>query len=160
MARDQVEAREFIVDPMRKEDIDIVTRLAERVTEFDTGTNSLKFFKRQTLEEMIQSDECITLVARSDIGVIGFVITSINSATKDAYIHTIYIVEQERKKGVGTLLMQETLLALQKRPEDCNHIFGLVEAENHKGMKLVEKVGFEPGKKFQYVDMMLTKGKD
>ena len=147
--------REPVIRTMDAKDVDDIIDLAFDIPQFDTGTNSQKFFSKSTLSDMIQSEDCVTLVAEKEKKVIGFIITSILNASKDAYIHTLFVHVNNRHRGIGRKLVQRTLEILKQRPDHCNHVFGIVKVENEVAANLLEKEGFEIGTDFKYIDLML-----
>ena len=144
-----------IIENISNEDIDSIIQLGTDVPQFDTGTNSLKFFSEETLERMVKSDNCVLLAAKRSGEIIGFIITSINIDTRDAYIHTILVIEQVRNQGIGGMLLDKTLTKLRETPEKCNHVFGLVHPDNLASLHLLARLGFDSGTVFKYNDMML-----
>jgi len=142
---------------MGTEDLADVIKLGSAVPQFDTGTSSQKFFSLSTLMGMIKSKNCIMLVVKKENHVIGFMITSIQPDTKDAYMHSIFVREDYRNQGIGSQMMEQTLSVLESQKDDCNHVFGLVRIENKNMLSIMSKYGFAHGNGFYYIDMMLPR---
>lgn len=72
---------------------------------------------------------------------IGYAWIKINSETQQAFLYEIYIEEQYRGKGYGTLTMQLTEdLLIEQGIETFNlHVFG----HNKGARKLYERIGFD-----------------
>ena len=140
---------------MDRGELDEVINLALNTQEFQTGTESPNFFYKKTLIKWIKSKKKngILLVAKKNKEVIGFMITSYNVDSREAYMHTIVVKKKYRNIGAGGKLLKQTLIKLKKL--GCNHIFGVVKENNKSTLKYLQKHGFSIGKRFKYVDKML-----
>ncbi|MCH7951498.1 GNAT family N-acetyltransferase [Patescibacteria group bacterium] len=149
-----------VISPMSLSDITKVREVGLKVPEFAVGTETPSFYSEEAMRKMVESNDCITLVARVEGDIVGFMLTSILPAARDAYIHAVAVTETYRRQGIAGQLIDETLTQLEARPEDCNHVFGDIQIENEASLKLFEKHGFQIGKQFNYIDTMLPRNKD
>lgn len=144
---------------MTDEDIDYVRKIGLQIKEFDVGTETPSFYSQSALTRMVEDKSCICLVAKVKGLLAGFILTSILSAARDAYIHTIMVLPKYRKQGIAGQLLQETLKRLEDRPDDCNHVFGDIQEENEASLNLFKRNYFQVGQKFRYIDLMLPRKK-
>ena len=142
---------------MQIENLGDVIKLGLSASEFDTGTESPQFYSKETLSKWIGSPNGILLVAETEGEFAGFIITAYNPDSKDAYIHTVSVVDKFRRRGVGDQLLDKTLTELEKT--DCNHVYGLIKPSNESAKKLFEKYGFVLGELFHYSDRTLPRNK-
>lgn len=142
---------------MANKDIDSVRSIGLQVKEFDVGTETPSFYTQSALIRMAKDRSCICLVAKVKGLLVGFILTSILAAARDAYIHTIMVLPKYRKQGIAGQLLQETLKRLKEKTDDCNHVFGDIQEENEASLNLFKRNNFQVGRKFRYIDLMLPK---
>ena len=104
---------------------------------------------------MAKSPDCVVFVAKVGDEVAGFTLTSLLTAARDAYIHTITVTEKFRNQGLAGELLKRTLEEIKTRQPEINHVFTDIQIENEASVNLFKKYGFKVGRPFYYVDMML-----
>lgn len=153
------DSKKIIIARMTIHDADRVIELGTQISQFDTGTNSMKFYCKETLGKMIHSENCIMLTAKKGDEIIGFMLTSVLPDARDAYMHSLFVDKNFRNKGIGSALVEKTMIILEKRPDECNHVFGLVRNENVGTLNFLTNRGFDSGNGFRYIDLMLPREK-
>jgi ribosomal protein S18 acetylase RimI-like enzyme len=143
------------ITKMQEGDLDQVISLSSSSTELQTGTNSPQFYSRETLSRWIQSLNGILLVAKVNDVFAGFSITAYNPDSRDGYIHTVDVAPQFQSKGIGSQLIDKTLVELERT--DCNHVYCLIQPTNESSKALFSKFGFEVGEAFNYVERELPR---
>ena len=144
--------------PMLAKDIELVWELGIATPEFDTGDQSPRFYSQEALGRMVESDDCVCLVAKNkDDEVVGFILTSILTAPRDAIIHTIRVADDFQKQGVGAMLFDQTLTLLEQRPDDCNHYQLETQLRNWGVHSFLTKQGVTGGTPMLRFDGMLPR---
>ena len=146
---------------MQESDLDWVIQVGINTPEFKTGTGATaQFFGLETLKNWLKDNNGITLVAEVGGKRAGYLLGYYMAGPNDGYINCIVVEQKFRKKSIGTILLEEAIAEFkQKGPtgHKCNHIFSVVSETNESMLNLKKKLGFEVGKKFHYVDMMLSR---
>lgn len=137
-----------LIREMESGDLDGVIQLAISCHELSTGTNAPQFWGRQTLERWIHGRLGVLLVGYRGTLLVGFLVSSFNPDSRDAYINSIVVASQERGRGIGALLLTAAEAQLQNM--GCNHIFGLIKPDNLGSAHLFQKRGFQAGAQFVY----------
>jgi len=149
---------------MREEDLNLVIKEGLNTPEFKTGTEATQFYGLETLKRWVNDPNGATLIAEHEGKIAGFLLGYYMSGPNDGYINCTVVLSEHRRKGVGTLLQEKAISEFEKKgPEGhkCDHIFCVVSETDTPMLNLKEKVGFEVGGKFHYVEMMLPhKGKE
>ena len=145
--------------PMIMKDVEKVMEIGFNTPEFETGTGAPQFYSREALERMVKSEDCIMLTARVEGELAGFIMTTIMPASRDAYIHTIVVKRSLRKQGIASQLLEEALTRIEKRPEDCNHVYCDIRTDNEISERFFRKHGFTIGETFHYADLMFPRSK-
>lgn len=148
---------EAAIRSMEARDLDSVIVMGTSTEEFDTGTESPQFYSRATLEKWIQSPNGVLLVAEYNTEIVGFRLAAYNPDSRDGYLHTIMVKKEFRGKGIGGLLMDETLRRLMAL--GCNHVVALVQEGNDSTLGFLRSNGFDIGGKFHYCDVTLPREK-
>jgi len=147
------------IGPLKEEDITTLRSIGLNIPEFSVGTETPSFYSEEALRRMSQSPDCIVLVAKVKDEIAGFILTSLLVPARDAYIHTVAVTEKYRKQGLAGELLERTLSEIKSRQPEVNHVFTDIQTENGPSLSLFKKYGFEIGREFHYVDMMLPEEK-
>jgi ribosomal protein S18 acetylase RimI-like enzyme len=142
-----IEIRKATIDDVPK-----VLLLGNTVEEFATSDHEDIFWPESVLRKSIESDEVIFLVAIQKNRVVGFTIVNCNHALSKALIENTYVTPDARGKGIGTRLAQSSLKIIQD--QGYRYISTLVSPENTAVIKMREKVGFQKGNVFLWLDFV------
>jgi ribosomal protein S18 acetylase RimI-like enzyme len=134
-------------------DLNRVEKIGLKTAEFKTGTSAPQFYSYRTLKGWVKSKKGILLVAEMNGKMVGFGITAYNPDSRDGYIHCLINFSKNRKRGVGKVLIKETLDSLTGM--GCNHVFALVKNWNDPAQNLFSRAGFEVGDLFRYCEKTL-----
>jgi N-acetylglutamate synthase len=93
---------------------------------------------REELAKKASHDPQLFLVAEQDGGILGTVIGGFDG--RRGFIYHLAVTIEERKKGLGSLLMDE----VERRLRDlgCRRVYLLVTNENTSAMRFYEKRGW------------------
>ena len=138
---------------MSGQDIDKIVEMGSEAPGFKTGTGAEQFYRLRTLRKWIRDRNGVTLVAMADGNLVGFVLGHYMAGSRDGYLSSLIVDERYRSIGAGSSLLKAALKQLRRK--GCNHVFGVVKADNQQTLNFFEKNGFEIGGNFRYIDTML-----
>lgn len=147
---------------MQQKDLDWVVQLGLSTPEFKTGTESAQFYSFDSLQRWIKDPNGVTLVAETEDQKTGFLLGYYLTGPNDGYINCIVVGQKFRGRGVGELLQESALDAFESKgskDHKCDHVFCVVGEGDNPMLGLMRKAGFEIGRKFHYVDIMLPREK-
>ncbi len=119
------------ISRMNIEDLKKIEEILEE--EFDN------FWSYNILSEEILKKDTIYVVAKEGEKILGF--AGIWIAPDDVQINNVVVRKNERKKGIGTLLLEKIIKEAEKT--DKKEIFLEVNENNFYAIKLYEKFKFE-----------------
>ena len=143
-----------IISSLEESDIPQLRTIGLGIPKFTTRTDTPSFYSEEALSRMAQSPECVALVAKVGDEIAGFALTSLLTAARDAYIHTVAVTEKFRGQGLAVDLLRRTLNEIRVKQPEINHVFTDIQVENEPSISLFKKLGFDVGRKFYYVDTM------
>ncbi len=96
------------------------------------------------------------LIARLDGKAVGYIMNRIERGissfglnfVKKGHVVSIAVLEEHRKKGIGTVLLNTAMERMKKR--GCDEVFLEVRVTNDEAIKLYEKLGFVKVRTIQY----------
>ncbi|MCL2384030.1 MAG: GNAT family N-acetyltransferase [Oscillospiraceae bacterium] len=135
-----------------KEDIQTICEFGRNVSGFETAEDVVGFWPKEILENCVGREEVLILVASIEENIIGFFIININIFLKNAILENMYVIEEYRNKGVGKLLLQESLKEVIK--------IGIenVCAMADEAADFLEANGFSKGRHFCWMNLILGDG--
>lgn len=144
---------ESIINRMTKQDIGKVISIGLETPEFRTDTSAEQFYSEQSLRRWVGDKGGVTLVARVNNEVVGFLLGYYMQGPNDGYLNCLAMLEAYRGRGVGKRLLEQALKEFEAK--GCNHVFGVVKEDNKKTLNFFENNGLEIGESFRYVETML-----
>lgn len=141
---------------MMSDQVDEVYNLGIQTPQLGTGTETPQMYSKEALQRAINDPDHILLVAVENRKVIGFSITGIDNALRDAEMHELSVAEQYRQSGIGSQLVEETLRILEETT-DVNHVVGHVQVENVQMQKFLQDRNFLKGRNFTWMEIMLPR---
>lgn len=144
--------------PMMPDEVDAVYTLGTLTPEFQTGTSAPQMYSKEALLRAINDRDHIMIVALDGEQLIGFCMTAIDTALRDAEIHTLVVKPEYQGKGIGTWLLEETLWRLGFRSNDVNRVVSFVQETNVEMQEFMRRHGFQKGTKFYPMELMLPRG--
>ena len=100
-------------------------------------------FPRAYMRQLVRSDDTATWVAEDDSGVAGFAIVEWASIANEvvAYIQTIEVAPEQRRKGVGMELLRR--MEESARAAEATQIWLHVDVANDAAIRLYRAQGYE-----------------
>lgn len=127
--------------------------MAEEKNETFDPEKSIDAAKKH-LRKFLKEKNCNFLLCKSEEAVLGYSFISIEKENSNiSYINELFVVAQERSKGIGYSLLLESIKYLTSK--NCKKIILTVSTKNRSAMNLYRKVGFSVDE-FYYVDMNMT----
>ena len=141
------------VRPATTTDVSSIHELGQSVAEFSVNDETVTFWPKELLENAVQSEDVIVLVAEEEI-VIGFIIANYNHSLKKAIIENVFVVPEMRGKGVADKLVEHMLTALFEK--GCEYIATLVPPTAQSAIELYKRAGFSQGETFLWLDKTVS----
>lgn len=133
---------------MTQDDVTGVYTIGRGAAELKSSKTD-EFWSEEVLANWVVSGEPM-LVAEAEDMVVGFQLTQFHAPTKTGYLSDIAIHPDWRRHGIGSRLVEEALVQLQK--QGANYVYGLTKVENEKIHALLEKFGFSKGNAFYWFE--------
>lgn len=138
------------------QDIDELHSLGEFVEEFDTTEEVVTFWPKYILKSVIDSDCDWIYLAKAEGKITGFTVVSYSPAFRKALIENIFVSPDNRRLGVGRRLLESVIGKL--RSVGCEYVCILTERSDERSIGFYRKNGFNRGKDFAWMDMVLGEG--
>ena len=135
-------------------DAEQIHRAGEHVSEFSVSNETITFWPKETLEQIIASPEAIVLVAEEADKLYGFIIGNCNKAFGKVLIENIYVRPSHRKEGVGNALLSKLIVAAKE--SGYQYISTLVPLDASEALCLYLDSGFTKGEAFLWLDKHLS----
>ena len=136
-----------------KNDVNSIYRLGHSIKEF-TVSNRIKFYEKAEMLEWVRKKDDIFLVAEHERKIVGFAFCKILSS-KWAMLDSLGVSEKYRYGGIGTMLLDRTMIELHKK--HVTFVQAFVGSDHIKSRKFWKKHGFKEGRKFIWIDKILHK---
>ena len=136
------------------QDINSIVNLGKNVKEFDTTKKVVSFWPRHIIENCINSESDILLVAEENNKLVGFIIVQNSISFKKAVIENIFVHQDYRNKGIAQLLLHKAIDKLKELK--CEYIVTLVKEDNEKSIKFYLKNKFNKGVNCRWLDFILS----
>ncbi len=134
-------------------DIDQVLCIGVKEPYFTVSDEAPGFWTKAQLEKSVNSKEDVLLVAEKDNEIVGFNITFVHIPSGKATMENLWVSEKYRKQGIAKQLIEQSLKELKSK--NCVYLCNFVRDTNNMTMQLFEKLGFNRGHKFFWVDKNL-----
>ena len=141
---------DFQIRKARKTDIPVICELGNEVSEFETSEDIVLFWPQTILENCLDKEDVLILVAEKDEKIIGFYVSNINQSLKKAEIENQYVVPEYRHQGYGRALLNQTINELKAMGIEnvCVMASDVVD--------FMLKNGFTKGNQYYWMDLALT----
>lgn len=137
---------------LRLDDIPIIMEMAKKEEGFKVGDAGPYFWSREQLENWVNTDEDVLLVAEINGTIAGFVLGVLHKPTGKFYWENQMVAPKFRNRGVARALVDEMKLLLKAK--DATYIHFLVRTDN-KNIEFYKNCGFEVGYDFTWFGMHL-----
>lgn len=138
---------------MQVEDVGYVREIiTQKKDEFSVSDVSYGWAEEQ-LERWVNNKDDVLLVAEDQGKIVGFVTSQYHKPTGKVTIENIYVVEEQRRKDIGTNLMKECLKQLKEK--GASYVCGMVKTDNQGTIEFLEKQGFNRGYDFAWIEYIL-----
>ncbi|MBT4058143.1 GNAT family N-acetyltransferase [Candidatus Woesearchaeota archaeon] len=141
------------IGKMHSKDIDQVDELGSNVEEFRTSENESTFWPRNVLEDLVSSEDDVTLVARKGNKVIGFLIATYHPVTRKATWENCYVSPEYRGREIAGKMY--SLAEKTLREKGADFICGFIEQDNMASKNFVRKHNLEEGKLYNWMTKFL-----
>lgn len=130
-----------IVRDMRASDVSAIYSIGKDEVHLRAAKSRDTWFSAASLAERAKSKHRgIMLVAEYNSNIVGFCSCYLNGW---GYIDTIVVGKRYRRKGIAALLISQMIKTLKRR--HINYVQLLVNTDNEKMLKLVNKLKFRKG---------------
>jgi ribosomal protein S18 acetylase RimI-like enzyme len=136
------------------QDVNKIHKLGENVEEFDTTEEVVSFWPKQIILNCIESNTDWLFLAEKDEEIVGFIICNNSPVFKKAVIENLYVNPEHRNQGIGKQLLD--LLITTVKSAGCEYVALYTESENKKSIDFYIKNGFNRGKDFAWIDLVLS----
>jgi len=148
---------EIMVRQMHLDDVVSVYELGRTVEEFKVSESTDAFWPISIIEDLVNSENDITLVAEDEKNIVGFLIVTNHILSKKATFENMYILPDYREKGIASRLYNEA----EKKMCDLGmkYVCSYVEERNEKTLNYLKKCGFIIGKDYHWLvkEICITK---
>ncbi len=133
---------------MTAEDTSEIALLGKNSKELQIDKDKELYYSADTIKELIKSKSGICLVAEIDNRIVGFTIRIHHKYFNEIYLSDLFVKEEYRKIGVGRKLFDESMKIAKTKKVDW--AWALVQTENKRMQRFLEKNGFKRGKPFYF----------
>ncbi len=130
-----------------KDTVEVAT-LGKNAKELQIDKDKELYYSADTIKELIKSKSGICLVAEIDNGIAGFAIRIHHKYFNEIYLSDLFVKEEFRKMGIGKMLFDESMKIAKTKNVDW--AWALVQTENARMQRFLEKNGFKRGKPFYF----------
>lgn len=106
------------------------------------------YYSVYSLKEAIKSENEVCLVALVDGKFAGFALSHINPVFNEAYLSDLALKSEYRGTGLGSQLFNKLEQTLKVK--GVNWCWALIHEDNGQMQEMIEKRGFEKGRKFYF----------
>jgi len=110
-------------------------------------------YKEKHADEYIRGKAFRTFVAEIDGKVIGIIMANVFPIAEYAEVYNLAVDEGNRRKGIGIKLMDFVEKKLKK--SGIEFVYGYINEDNISSQKLMEKLGYNRGKKLLFYSKIL-----
>jgi [ribosomal protein S18]-alanine N-acetyltransferase len=118
-------------------------RLLDKLLEIENQCFDQEAFTKRQLAYLLTDYNSIGLVAKTDNGIAGFIISQVEIENDTSYGHiiTINVASPYRRKGIGSQMLQEIEKILKEKGVNECHLE--VREDNSAALKLYQKSGYQ-----------------
>ena len=145
---------DLIIRKVKNEDVDIIFELGKNISGFEVSEEIVGFWPVKLLKNSVNKKDVIFLKIEKDKNIIGFSIMNLNYSLSKGELEDIYIIEQERNKGYGSILLKSTIEEAKRR--GILHKIEYINALTNTAEGFFEKNNFIKGNIFTWYSLALT----
>ncbi|MGI5897790.1 MAG: GNAT family N-acetyltransferase [Candidatus Dojkabacteria bacterium] len=145
---------EIVIRDAREEDINTVFELGKNISGFEVSEEIISFWPIQLLRNSVGKEDVVFLIIEKEGNLIGFIIVNLNYSLSKGEVEDIFIIEPERNKGYGTMLLQKSIEITRNR--GVIYKIEYVNALTNTAEGFFEKNGFIRGNVFTWFSLPLT----
>lgn len=135
-------------------DVDVLHRLGEGVSEFSVSDQTVTFWPKDILAQAIGAHDVVILVAEAGQQVVGFIIANLNRSLRKATIENVYVRPENRGAGIAGKLLAELLTSIKSGGIEYVNTLIPLDADDASGLYV--RTGFIKGEPFLWLDMSLA----
>lgn len=131
-------------------DVEQIRNLGNSTKEFETSNGVVLFRPKEIIQNCINKNDVLILVAEEKTEIVGFIIANLNCSLKKAELENLVVREDTRKLGIWTELMKIMLEELKEL--QIENVVGLTNTL----VEFLQQFGFEKGNQFFRMDVTLS----
>ena len=139
---------------VKTSDIDTIYELGKNISGFEVSEEIVSFWPIKLLKNSVNKKDVIFIAIEKGENIIGFSIMNLNYSLSKGELEDIFIIEQERNKGYGSILLKETIEEAKRR--GILHKIEYINALTNTAEGFFEKNNFLKGNKFTWYSLTLT----
>lgn len=139
---------------VKTSDIDTIYELGKNISGFEISEEIVSFWPIKLLKNSVNKKDVIFIAIEKGENIIGFSIMNLNYSLSKGELEDIFIIEQERNKGYGSILLKETIEEAKRR--GILHKIEYINALTNTAEGFFEKNNFLKGNKFTWYSLTLT----
>ncbi len=139
---------------VKEEDVGIIFELGKNISGFEVSTDVITFWPIQLLKNSVNKDDVIFLVIEKEKKVIGFIIMNLNYSLSKGEVEDIYIIEEERHKGYGSMILKQAIVKASNK--GINYKIEYINALTNTAEGFFQKNDFIKGNNFTWFSLALT----
>ena len=125
-----------------------ISSLGKKTKELQIDDSKNQYYSAISVERAIKNKDNIFLIALADNKFAGFILANYHSYFRELYLSDLVVDEKFRGNDIATNLF--SALKKESNKKDIGWSWGLVQEENTRMQKILEKYGFIKGKKFYF----------
>lgn len=135
---------------MQPGDVNEVYLLGSQENRFDVSSRTCGFWSIEQLTAWVENDNDVLLVAEEEGRVAGYALSQYHAPTKKAVFENLQVTKEFSNRGIGRDLTLELIRGLSKK--GAKYICGVFKEDNKAIQSVLEKNGFEVGKRMRWID--------
>lgn len=145
---------DLIIKKVKIEDVGAIFELGKNISGFEVSEEIVSFWPIKLLKNSVNKKDVIFLKIEKDENIIGFSIMNLNYSLSKGELEDIYIIESERNKGYGSILLKATIEEAKRR--GILHKIEYINALTNTAEGFFEKNNFIKGNLFTWYSLALT----
>lgn len=138
----------------RKSDFQKLWKILTKAPELQSDPKGETYDKYWLNDVLNSTRDNLVLIVEDKDKFVGFAIVHYLKGVKQSIINDIFVIEEYRKKGVASKLIEECEKDAKK--QGFEYVTGLVRTNNKKMQKLQEKLGYKKGNKFYFYEKVIA----
>jgi N-acetylglutamate synthase-like GNAT family acetyltransferase len=139
---------------VEEKDIETIYEMGKNISGFEVAEEIVSFWPIKLLKNSVKKEDVIFIVLEKNNKIIGFTIMNLNYSLSKGEVEDIYIIEEERLKGYGSMLLRHSIDAA--RNKGIEYKIEYINALTNTAEGFFKKNEFIEGNKFTWFSLALT----